>query len=55
MLWDLMKNHEGHNNITLPEDANAGDTTSFKFEKAEDIAVGRKRITFKIQATATNN
>ncbi len=55
IMWNLMRDKEGHDDIVEPAGGNADNTVSFKFEKSEDIAVGRKKITFKIQATTANN
>lgn len=55
IMWNLMRDKEGHDDIVEPAATNADNTVSFKFEKSEDIAVGRKKITFKIQATTANN
>ena len=58
IMWNLMRDKEGHDDIVEPTSGagnNEDTTVSFKFEKSEDIAVGRKKITFKIQATTANN
>lgn len=50
-----MRDKEGHDDIVQPAVGNENNNVTFTFEKSDDIAVGRKKITFRIQATAANN